>query len=133
MAYLLPILLYVALLALCAKPKRTQRTWEPLLLSRNRQEHPQPAAPAARDASNRSTSRATASITTRLWRGNDDRSSPSPGAIAGGDAMTTYVLWMLSTILHTPEGILLAIGAVGFVGYRLLYKPYERAFPYKRF
>ena len=31
MAYLLPILLYVALLALCAKPKRMQRTWEPPL------------------------------------------------------------------------------------------------------
>ncbi len=31
MAYLAPILLYVALLAFCAKPKRTQRTWEPLL------------------------------------------------------------------------------------------------------
>ncbi len=47
--------------------------------------------------------------------------------------MTTTLLWMLSKFLHIPEGILLAIGAVGFVGYRLFYRPYERAFPYKRF
>ena len=47
--------------------------------------------------------------------------------------MTAYLLWMLAGLMHTPKGILLGLGAVVFAGYRLLYKPYERAFPYKRF
>jgi len=47
--------------------------------------------------------------------------------------MTAYLLWMLASLMQTPEGILLGLGAVVFAGYRLLYKPYERAFPYKRF
>ena len=47
--------------------------------------------------------------------------------------MTACLLWMLTTLLHTPEGILLGIVAIVFTGCRLLYRPYERAFPSKRF
>ena len=47
--------------------------------------------------------------------------------------MTAYMLGLLTSLMKTPEGILLGIAVVVYVGYRFLYKPYERCYPYSRF
>jgi hypothetical protein len=47
--------------------------------------------------------------------------------------MTAYMLGLLTSLMKTPEGILLGIALVVFVGYRFLYKPSERCYPYSRF
>ena len=47
--------------------------------------------------------------------------------------MTAYMLGLLTSLMKTSEGILLGIALVVFAGYRFLYKPYERCYPYSRF
>jgi hypothetical protein len=47
--------------------------------------------------------------------------------------MIAYMLGLFIGLMRTPEGILLGIALVVFLGYRFLYKPYERCYPYSRF